>query len=82
EEMAARDDVKVLVLCSPHNPTGKVWTKEECAFMKDVCEKHDVFIVSDEIHMDFVRSENGFYSMTNEMTLDSPILVVTGLGKT
>ncbi|MCJ1779599.1 aminotransferase class I/II-fold pyridoxal phosphate-dependent enzyme [Mammaliicoccus sciuri] len=82
EEMAARDDVKVLVLCSPHNPTGKVWTKEECAFMKDVCERHGVFIVSDEIHMDFVRSENGFYSMTNEMTLDSPILVVTGLGKT
>lgn len=82
EEMATRDDVKVLVLCSPHNPTGKVWTKEECAFMKDVCERHDVFIVSDEIHMDFVRSENGFYSMTNEMTLDSPILVVTGLGKT
>src|SRR5699024_7965293 len=44
--------------------------------------RHDVFIVSDEIHMDFVRSENGFYSMANLMQLDSPILVVTGLGKT
>ena len=82
EKMAAQDDVKVLVLCNPHNPTGKVWTKEECEFMKEVCEKNDVFIVSDEIHMDFVRSEKGFYSMTNQMKLDSPILVVTGLGKT
>jgi len=82
EKVAAREDVKVLVLCNPHNPTGKVWTKEECAFMKEVCEKHDVFIVSDEIHMDFVRSDKGFYSMANEMKLDSPIVVVTGLGKT
>ncbi|MDT3995012.1 aminotransferase class I/II-fold pyridoxal phosphate-dependent enzyme [Mammaliicoccus fleurettii] len=82
EKMAAQDDVRVLVLCNPHNPTGKVWTKEECEFMKEVCEKNDVFIVSDEIHMDFVRSEKGFYSMTNQMKLDSPILVVTGLGKT
>lgn len=82
EKMASQDDVKVLVLCNPHNPTGKVWTKEECEFMKEVCEKNDVFIVSDEIHMDFVRSEKGFYSMTNQMKLDSPILVVTGLGKT
>lgn len=82
EKVTSRSDVKVFVLCNPHNPTGKVWTKEECEFMRDVCEKNDVFIVSDEIHMDFVRSEQGFFSMTNLMKLDSPILVVTGLGKT
>src|SRR5699024_12731687 len=44
--------------------------------------RHDVFIVSDEIHMELGRSEIGFYSMANLMQLDSPILVVTGLGKT
>ena len=82
EKVASREDVKVLVFCNPHNPTGKVWTKEECEQIKEICERHDVFIVSDEIHMDFVRSENGFYSMANLMQLDSPILVVTGLGKT
>nr|WP_263312966.1 aminotransferase class I/II-fold pyridoxal phosphate-dependent enzyme [Mammaliicoccus sp. Marseille-Q6498] len=82
EKMASREDVKVLILCNPHNPTGKVWTKEECEQIKEICVKHDVFIVSDEIHMDFVRSKNGFYSMTNLMQLDSPIVVVTGLGKT
>src|SRR5699024_267682 len=77
-----REDVKVLVFCNPHNPTGKVWTKEECEQIKEICERHDVFIVSDESHMGIVRSENGFYSMANLMQLDSPIIVVTGLGKT
>lgn len=82
ESMASREDVKVLVLCNPHNPTGKVWTKEELIQIKEICDKYDVFIVSDEIHMDFVRSEEGFYSMTNLMQLDSSLVVVTGLGKT
>lgn len=82
EQQAARPDVKVFVLCNPHNPTGKVWSEEELIQMRDICERHGVFIVSDEIHMDFVRSEQGFYSMANLMKLDAEIVVVTGLGKT
>lgn len=44
----------VLLLCSPHNPTGKVWTRDELHTMSALCEKHGVKVISDEIHMDMV----------------------------
>lgn len=43
---------KIMLLCSPHNPTGKVWSKEELTAMAQLCEKHGVRVISDEIHMD------------------------------
>jgi cystathionine beta-lyase len=46
--------VKLFVLCSPHNPVGRVWTKDELIRMGDICVKHGVLVVSDEIHADFV----------------------------
>ena len=45
--------VKLFILCSPHNPVGRVWTKDELSGMAEICLKHDVVIVSDEIHGDF-----------------------------
>lgn len=45
---------KILLLCSPHNPTGKVWSRDELGVMAQLCEKHDVKVISDEIHMDMV----------------------------
>ncbi|MFI3315080.1 MAG: MalY/PatB family protein [Rikenellaceae bacterium] len=47
---------KLLILCSPHNPTGKVYTKEELTKMGELCIKHGVRIVSDEIHSDIIFS--------------------------
>lgn len=47
-------DVKLLLLCSPHNPVGRVWTKEELTALGDICVQHDVIVVSDEIHNDFI----------------------------
>lgn len=47
-------DVKIFLLCSPHNPVGKVWTKEELLKMIEICRKNNVFIISDEIHMDII----------------------------
>ncbi len=44
--------VKVLVMCSPHNPVGKFWSAEELAYIIKVCKEHNVYIISDEIHMD------------------------------
>jgi cystathionine beta-lyase len=44
----------LLLLCSPHNPTGKVWRREELETMAMLCEKHGVKVISDEIHMDMV----------------------------
>ena len=46
--------MKLFLLCSPHNPTGRVFTKEELTAMGDLCVKHGVKVVSDEIHNDFV----------------------------
>ncbi|MGI6180059.1 MalY/PatB family protein [Butyricicoccus intestinisimiae] len=45
--------VKMLLLCSPHNPVGRVWTKEELLRIGEICQKHGVLVVSDEIHADF-----------------------------
>lgn len=46
---------KVLVFCSPHNPTGRVWTEEEIRKVVDICKKYDKWIISDEIHCDLLR---------------------------
>ena len=45
--------VKMLLLCSPHKPVGRVWTKEELLRVGEICQKHGVLVVSDEIHADF-----------------------------
>ena len=47
---------KVFLLCSPHNPIGRVWTRDELAQMAAICEEHDLIIVSDEIHCELVYS--------------------------
>ncbi|MCL2081772.1 MAG: pyridoxal phosphate-dependent aminotransferase [Oscillospiraceae bacterium] len=48
--------VKLFILCSPHNPVGRVWTKDELSRMGEICLKHGVYVISDEIHSDFVFS--------------------------
>lgn len=53
--LMAQPENKVLLLCSPHNPTGRVWQKDELQRMIELAKTHDVFIISDEIHMDIVR---------------------------
>ena len=54
EKKIASYGVKLFILCSPHNPVGRVWTREELGQMNDICVKYGVHIVSDEIHCDFV----------------------------
>ncbi|KAB7706949.1 putative C-S lyase [Bacillus aerolatus] len=52
EEKLSREEVKLFLLCSPHNPGGRVWTKAELTKVAELCQKHSVLIVSDEIHSD------------------------------
>ena len=54
EEKIVNENVKLFILCSPHNPVGRVWRKEELTKLGDICLKHGVIVVSDEIHSDFV----------------------------
>jgi len=53
EEKIINENVKMFFLCSPHNPVGRVWTKEELISIGDICYRHQVVVVSDEIHADF-----------------------------
>lgn len=56
EMMAAEPRNKVMVLCSPHNPVGRVWTPEELRRVAEICLRNHVVLVSDEIHSDIVYS--------------------------
>ena len=55
EEKIKANNVKLFILCSPHNPVGRVWSREELIRMAEICLAHGVIIVSDEIHHEFVR---------------------------
>lgn len=57
EAKCAETDVKVFLLCNPHNPAGRVWSKEELHRMGEICKKHGVFVIADEIHCEFVNKK-------------------------
>lgn len=52
--------VKLYLLCNPHNPGGRVWTADELEALLSICKKHDVAIVSDEIHQDLTLNGHIF----------------------
>ena len=54
EAKAADPQVKLMILCSPHNPAGRVWTREELTRVGEICLRHGVLVLSDEIHCDLV----------------------------
>ncbi|MCI8284006.1 MAG: pyridoxal phosphate-dependent aminotransferase [Firmicutes bacterium] len=58
EQKIIKNNVKLYILCSPHNPVGRVWTRDELTRIAEICLKHNVIIVSDEIHCDFVWSSH------------------------
>jgi len=53
-EKARDEQCKMLILCSPHNPVGRVWTEEELRELGEICIANHVLVVSDEIHFDMV----------------------------
>ena len=58
EKKITDHQVKLFILCSPHNPAGRVWKKEELKRLFEICRAHQVYIISDEIHQDLVFGEN------------------------
>jgi cystathionine beta-lyase len=80
ERQCADEKVTVFLLCNPHNPAGRVWTREELEQMNDICLRHGVRIVSDEIHCELVMPGHTFTPMAavseacrdNSVTLNSP----------
>ena len=72
EKKIVENDIKLFIQCSPHNPAGRVWKEEELAKILEICKKHNVLVISDEIHQDIVMKgykhipsaivENGEYA--------------------
>lgn len=57
EQKITENQVRLFLLCSPHNPVGRVWSRAELERLGDICQRHNVFVVSDEIHCDFAFPE-------------------------
>ena len=65
ERKAALPDTKIFILCSPHNPVGRIWTVDELRKMADICRRHDVKIIADEIHSGIIMPGNSFTPFGN-----------------
>ena len=78
EAQCADEKTTVFLLCNPHNPTGRVWTREELQHMADICHKHHVRIVSDEIHCELIMPGYTFCPMG---TVDPDAIILNSPSK-
>lgn len=75
--------VKVLVFCSPHNPIGKFWSEEELSYIVRVCQENNVYIISDEIHMDisFGATHTPILKVGKELDYEDQMCIITSATK-
>lgn len=78
EAQCADEKCTVFLLCNPHNPTGRVWTREELQRMSDLCHRHQVRIVSDEIHCELIMPGHVFCPMA---TVDDTAVILNSPSK-
>ena len=81
EELAARPEAKMFILCNPHNPVGRVWSVEELERMAQICMKHDVLIVADEIHGDLACEGITMHHMA-QVAPEARVITCTAVNKT
>ena len=82
EEKAKLENNKVLIICNPHNPVGRVWTKEELKQVVRICKENDLLLISDEIHKDFILYNNKYTSALHFRNDYEKIIVCTSEAKT
>lgn len=83
DETLARPDVKMLILCSPHNPLGRVWSMDELQKIGQLCQKHHVILVADEIHCDLIMKGHEFHSVIEACPeIIDQLIVCTAASKT
>lgn len=77
ETKCALEKTTVFLLCNPHNPTGRVWTAEELSHMNDICLRHGVKVVSDEIHCELVMPGYRFtpFASVSEECRDNSVIL-------
>ena len=79
-ESSIDEETKMIIISNPHNPIGRVWTKEELTKLVAICEKHSIIILADEIHSDIVFEPNKYtpianiseYAKNNSVTFVAP----------
>ena len=82
EQKASFDNNKVLILCNPHNPVGRVWTKKELEKIIKICKKNNVLLISDEIHKDIILFDHKFTSVLSFAEDYDKMVVCTSEAKT
>jgi len=82
EEKAKIDNNKILIVCNPHNPVGRVWTKEELTEVVRICKENNLLLISDEIHKDIILFNNQFTSALQFIEDYDKIVVCTSEAKT
>ena len=76
EKKIIENNIKLFLLCSPHNPVCRVWTREELLRSGEICLKHNVLVVSDEIHSDFIfKGTHTVFGSLSEEFADNSIIV-------
>ena len=78
EQLAAREDVTMFILCNPHNPGGRCWTAEELRRLGEICIRNHVLVISDEIHCDLTLGEHHYqpYGALGQDLMDNAIICV------
>ena len=82
ENKAKSENNKILILCNPHNPVGRVWKKEELEKIVSICKENDLLLISDEIHKDIILFDNQFNSLYQFINQWDKIIVCTSEAKT
>lgn len=82
EEKAKLENNKILIICNPHNPIGRVWTKEELKQIVRICRENDLLLISDEIHKDIILFNNQFTSALKFINDYDKIVVCASEAKT
>lgn len=77
ERRAADPDARLMIICNPHNPTGRLWSRDELKHIAQICRDHNVIAVSDEIHCELTygRRYNSFAPIAAEVGIDSVVCV-------
>lgn len=82
EAACKNEGVRMILLCNPHNPVCRVWSREELQRLADICKKYDLYVVSDEIHWDLVLFGNQHVTMGSFPELYEKLIVCTSCSKT
>ncbi len=82
EKLCSQENNKMFILCSPHNPVGRVWTAEELTKICDICRENNVRIISDEIHFDIIMPGFKHTTIHNVSKPSDNIIVCTAPSKT